>query len=571
MSNNEHIKWQAKSLDFVNNFSSYEQYPCTHELLRIISQHLAVLSGAQAVYVVQKVDPLTERVVSAFPDMPVNKVVALPGLFSYFEGEEVLCLPSIHLFRQMRILEGFGAAALFKTDTPDFSGVFLLLWDKPQMFEHGFRQFVETCRNKIREALKQASMFLSLQEMQEKFNLVFQTIPQGIVFIEERGRESWLNPKAREILGIQGTSDNVAVHVVADNMRRLREKAINSKNLALTAFELFENPGKSVEGWIWEFPRKYYSVSSFSTLQGGAKGRLWLFDDITKQHLAQLELLGYHRHLEKSYSEIKSQLSVTEDNLMAESQKSRHDIEKDPGQQREKKVIGQVSHDLKSPLNHILGFAQLLENQAPGFSDEQKKYIDLIRKIASDGLGLVQNLLDISAAGSLGNNINFEKIMIDKEVAAILEPFVFTAKQKNIGLHFNAHTPLAVTTDRVFVRRIVENLVSNAIKYSPSYSHVNISLFKDGAYVCFEVTDQGQGLTDDDKKEMFQPYKRLSARPTGGESSSGAGLYIVKELVEVLGGEIIVESEWQKGTVFRIYIPFAPVRISLPNPKACNS
>jgi len=110
--------------------------------------------------------------------------------------------------------------------------------------------------------------------------------------------------------------------------------------------------------------------------------------------------------------------------------------------------------------------------------------------------------------------------------------------------------------DEFLIGEVFENLVGNAIKFSPGGTNVELVLDSDDAGVEFRVTDQGPGLTEEDKSRVFGRFAILSARPTGGEKSTGMGLYIVKKLVDMHGGSVSVRSEGPgKGATFTVKLP----------------
>jgi signal transduction histidine kinase len=116
-----------------------------------------------------------------------------------------------------------------------------------------------------------------------------------------------------------------------------------------------------------------------------------------------------------------------------------------------------------------------------------------------------------------------------------------------------------VLADQDYLARILDNLVSNAIKFSHPNTSVTVSLNKkDTGKVQLAVKDEGQGIREDEMKKLFGKFSRLSARPTAKESSTGLGLYIVKSLVEELEGSIWCESVWEHGTTFFVELPVAP-------------
>ena len=122
--------------------------------------------------------------------------------------------------------------------------------------------------------------------------------------------------------------------------------------------------------------------------------------------------------------------------------------------------------------------------------------------------------------------------------------------------------------DETRIREAFDNLVSNAIKFSPAHTEVNVVIeqkqLADKKRFVFKVVDQGPGLTEEDKAHVFGIYQRLSARPTAGEISTGLGLSIVKQMVELHQGRVWVESEAGQGATFAIELPLVEEDLGLP-------
>ena len=110
-------------------------------------------------------------------------------------------------------------------------------------------------------------------------------------------------------------------------------------------------------------------------------------------------------------------------------------------------------------------------------------------------------------------------------------------------------------SDAVASKQIFDNLISNAVKFAPINSSVNITLSQTNNSILFSVKDNGPGLTEKDKKSLFKRFSKLSAKPTGGEHSTGLGLSIVKKLVEKLRGKVWCESEFGAGAEFIVELP----------------
>jgi signal transduction histidine kinase len=131
------------------------------------------------------------------------------------------------------------------------------------------------------------------------------------------------------------------------------------------------------------------------------------------------------------------------------------------------------------------------------------------------------------------------------------------AKQKSIQLHTSVADQLHVLLDKGYAEEVIENLLSNAIKFSPAGKNIFVKLTSSNNTALCEVRDEGPGLNEEDKKKLFKKYQRLSATPTGNESSTGLGLSIVKKFVNAMKGQIWCESEVGNGASFFVKFDLA--------------
>jgi two-component system sensor histidine kinase/response regulator len=129
------------------------------------------------------------------------------------------------------------------------------------------------------------------------------------------------------------------------------------------------------------------------------------------------------------------------------------------------------------------------------------------------------------------------------------------AEKKEISVDVRVTAKVSALGDDSAVKQILDNLVSNAIKYSPPGSIVQVSLGREGNSIVMRVRDSGPGFTEEDRAMLYQKFAKLSARPTGGEYSNGLGLSIVKKLVDTMHGSIRCESVPGEGTVFTVTLP----------------
>ncbi len=215
-------------------------------------------------------------------------------------------------------------------------------------------------------------------------------------------------------------------------------------------------------------------------------------------------------------------------------------------------LIGIVAHDLKSPLNHITGLINIIKLSDDNLNEEQNQYIKHILDSTQRLNEMITHILDVEAVESGNLKINPSNI----ELFAILERIIVhhhtDIERKNMELVFD-HNGLKfpIRADEKIVTQIFDNLISNAIKFTPVGKKIFVSIGETkGENVRVEIKDQGPGISVADMHKLFGKYQKLSARPTGGENSTGLGLSIVKKYVEALGGKVWCESEIGKGANF---------------------
>ncbi|MDX2130378.1 MAG: tetratricopeptide repeat-containing sensor histidine kinase [Chloroherpetonaceae bacterium] len=224
------------------------------------------------------------------------------------------------------------------------------------------------------------------------------------------------------------------------------------------------------------------------------------------------------------------------------------------------KFLGIASHDLKNPLTNVLGFSHLIEEEER-ISTTVKVYAAQIRVSANKMLRLISDLLDTVALESGSIELNKSTVSLKNAVLDAIQRNQPAAQAKQIVLEYNdSDDDLFASLDLERFDMVLDNLISNAIKYSPLTKTVWISLKKndESNTLRLMIKDEGLGMTQEDLSKLFGRFTRLSARPTAGESSTGLGLSIVKELVQLHNGKVWAESDGQgKGTTFFLELPLS--------------
>ncbi|MCR9140881.1 MAG: HAMP domain-containing histidine kinase [bacterium] len=228
-------------------------------------------------------------------------------------------------------------------------------------------------------------------------------------------------------------------------------------------------------------------------------------------------------------------------------------------------MIGIAIHDLKSPVTGIMSVSTLLRESPDGFTpDERDEILGEVQESSRAILGHIEDLVDIARSGIGGITLNYETFDALELVYGTIQNFNYQASLKDIHVYTRfADGPARIHSDRRSVAGILENLISNAIKYTPPGGSVLLqSRYRRPASITLDVCDEGPGFTAEDRSRLFSRFSRLSARPTGGESSTGIGLFTVYKLAQALDGvEIdlanLNDEAAGTGTRFSVSIPLA--------------
>lgn len=213
-----------------------------------------------------------------------------------------------------------------------------------------------------------------------------------------------------------------------------------------------------------------------------------------------------------------------------------------------------VAHDLKSPLNRIYGLANLMEMEGT-LTPQQTEYLNLMKSSTRSGLDLITDLLDVNSHEEHKGTLKIETFDVSNWITERVDSFKLAADTKMITINVANNVSNPISTDRNYLNRILDNLISNAIKFSPKGTTISIAIAENDGRLQLKVRDQGPGFSAADKNLLYQKFKKLSARPTGGESSNGLGLAIVKTFVDRLNGNVELNSNEGKGSEFIITIP----------------
>jgi len=281
---------------------------------------------------------------------------------------------------------------------------------------------------------------------------------------------------------------------------------------------------------------KFFSCQPICNPEGITIGWLCLFDK--QQRFEDLHLL----------STLKTVADIVMDDLELRLQIKRSN-------RIQNEIIHLAAHDLKNPLSGILGITDHIKKQMHD-SEQLDEICDLIKDSSKRMLHILD---DILKSGFLENG-KIQLKVTPGRFAEVLEQVLTSnkaaASKKNQTFDVEiSHEPVALM-DKHRMIELLDNLVNNAVKYAPKNADIRIRIWEEDGDVIFTIYNPGVGLSKEDMTRIFHKFSRLSAKPTGGESSTGLGLSIVKMLTEMHGGKICAESEGiDKGVQFTLTVP----------------
>lgn len=271
------------------------------------------------------------------------------------------------------------------------------------------------------------------------------------------------------------------------------------------------------------------------------------FAKIEKQNK---ELEEYNRTLEDKVAQRTEELRKSNEELK-EANETLIELNNEKNE-----FLGIAAHDLKNPLASIQGFSEIIltdENISRGQTEE---YSQIIFDTSLRMFTIIKSLLDINAIEQGKIDLVIDEIDLENNLNEVIAVNIDKAKNKNINLQLNIISEnTKALADYNSMTQILDNLLSNAVKFSPKGKNIFVTLEQRDQYIRFTVKDEGPGISEDDKKKLFGKFTKLSAKPTGGEHSTGLGLSIVKKLIEMMKGKVWCESEPGKGAAFIIEIP----------------
>lgn len=348
--------------------------------------------------------------------------------------------------------------------------------------------------------------------------------PDGIIAVDDNGNILTFNKTLYDICGI----DEVYAFDDANEFFKFLSDNVQNIDNFLEVINGIENDYCGSVLKELEVNDRYFELFTAPMIKDGetaSSGRIWYFTDIT-------------RHKKAAEAMEKAKLE-TETNAKMRSQ-----------------FFAVVSHDVRTPLNSIIGFIGLLEES--GLTEQQAKFIDSIRMSGDHLMHLVNDILDFSRIEHGAVDLSFQDIPLKGILNECIYTFTPNAEKKGISLELKVDdsVPDIINSDILRVRQILMNLLGNAVKFTEKGS-VTLEATVVNSNVLIKVIDTGIGISEDVQKYLFSPFTQADASITQQYGGSGLGLAISKQLAELLGGSLELESQVNKGTTFTLCLPIS--------------
>lgn len=224
------------------------------------------------------------------------------------------------------------------------------------------------------------------------------------------------------------------------------------------------------------------------------------------------------------------------------------------------RLLSYVSHELRTPLTVILGESWLLLESVDGIlSEEQRQQLCQIKNSAEEILNLIHGLLDLALINEGEALVTLEEAELADLIRGAVKPLREKARRKGIGVELKLapNLPKKIVTDPLKLRQVIRNLVDNAVKFT-FQGRVRVEARMRDSFVEIRVADTGIGIDEKDIEVIFEPFRQLNGQQQGGSGGLGIGLKLVREFVDLLQGNVQVESKPGWGSVFTVSLPFPP-------------
>jgi PAS domain S-box-containing protein len=376
----------------------------------------------------------------------------------------------------------------------------------------------------------------SLQRALDFDETVMSSMGEGLYTVDKEGRVTFMNPAAQKMFG--WTLDEMLGRKIHDVVHHTHPDGTFFPPEECAGLNVLKQ-GLTLKNYEDVFIRKdgsffdvVYTSSPLSS-KGEITGLAVVFSDISQR----------------------KQLDQEREKLLAAEQEARAEAEK--ANRLKDEFLATLSHELRNPLNVVIGYAEILRRSQSHPPEFVVKAADTIRRNAMAQAQLVSDLLDLSRLQMGKLSLNRQPVSLSTILSDAIETVRAESTAKSITLETElAETPIVVEGDPIRLGQIAWNLLNNAIKFTPPEGRVTVNMFQDGAHAKVTIADTGQGISPEFLPHVFEMFRQADAGAARKQGGMGIGLALVKQLAELHGGGVAVDSPGVgQGATFTVSIP----------------
>jgi signal transduction histidine kinase len=300
------------------------------------------------------------------------------------------------------------------------------------------------------------------------------------------------------------------------------------------------------------------SAAIDAATSAGAQFRFWMVIGVMTVVFASLMVVVMRGHKAQNDSRTKLQRLLVHEHLLV-SELDQRNADLKLADESRLRLLSVVTHELGNPLTSISAFAgMLMKNKEENHSDRQLSMVAVISRGETQMRALVKDLLDLSRVEADDLELEIEKVDVRDVIGSSLESMnpIFDAKFQTVTYNTSPEF-ISLEGDRIRLNQVMTNLLSNASKYSPEGSNVEVKTYLNDSIFGIEISDDGIGISPEDQLQLFTPFFRSENSETRQVSGNGLGLVICKQIVELHGGELTVNSTRGSGTTVRVELPLS--------------
>jgi PAS domain S-box-containing protein len=411
-----------------------------------------------------------------------------------------------------------------------------LLNEKRYMLENKLRKYSISLEQRVNEQTSE------VRELQEKQRAMLDAISDTIVVLDDNLIILWSNKITEDQYG------SILGRKCYETFKNVKEPCLDCIARKTFADGLSKS---SEEEAIMKDGRPINFIVSCSPIrdsQGEIISVVEVFHDITERKKNQDKLKKYQEHLEELVKKRTNKLEERTEEL------KNNNLKLQELDSLKSMFIASMSHELRTPLNSIIGFTGIiLQGMSGEINVEQRKQLTLVKNSANHLLSLINDVIDISKIEAGKVEIIIEKFDLSLLSQEIKDIFTIAADKKGLELSLEVPPTLLIESDKRRIKQILVNFISNAIKFTDR-GEIKIKIVKKDKMVEILVRDTGIGIRKEDMDKLFKTFSQINIQGNK-EEGTGLGLYLSKKIADLLGGNIMTESEFGKGSVFTLILP----------------